>query len=102
MPGESMHDDELRRNDVKKKRTNNSNNGDFSGSLQSTPLTRDLAPRSTLRRERSWVNYRIFMHRVELRDTTDKSFLFDTTNKEYLLMLTMMTFPRDPSEDRTY
>jgi hypothetical protein len=59
-------------NDAKKKITSNSNNGDFSGSLQSTPLTRDLIPRSTIRRGRSWVNYRIFIHRVVLHDTTNK------------------------------
>jgi hypothetical protein len=75
-----------------RKRTSNSNIGDFSGSLQSTPLTRDLAPRSTLRRgRRSWVNYRIFFHHVDLRDTTNKRFLLDTTNKGLLLMLMMMT-----------
>jgi hypothetical protein len=43
-----MHDDARRHEDAKKKITSNSNIGDFSGSLQSTPLTRDLAPRSTL------------------------------------------------------
>jgi hypothetical protein len=69
--------------------------GDFSGSLQSTPLTRDLAPRSTIRRGReSWVNYRIFMLHVELHDTTNKRFLLDTTNKMFLLTLMMKNFQR--------
>jgi hypothetical protein len=36
-------------------------------------------------------NYRIFFHRVDLRNTTNKRFLLDTTNKGLLLMLTMMT-----------
>jgi hypothetical protein len=40
-----MHDVPMTR---KIKITSNSNIGDFSGSLQLTPLTRDLAPRSTL------------------------------------------------------
>jgi hypothetical protein len=97
-----MHDDAHVVMTRKRKRTNNSNIGDFSGSLQSTPLTRDLAPRSTLRWGRSWVNYRIFMIHVKLRDTTNKRFLLDTTNKECLLMSTTITFPRDPSKDRTY
>jgi hypothetical protein len=74
----------------KNKRTSKSNKGDFSGPLQSTPLTRDLAPRSTIRWGRSWVNYRIFMHHVGLHDTTNKKFLLDTTNKECLLTLTTM------------
>jgi hypothetical protein len=43
-----MHDDTRRHDDVKKQITSNSNIRDFFGSLQSTPLTRDLAPRSTL------------------------------------------------------
>jgi hypothetical protein len=64
-----MHDVTMMR-----KKTSNSNIGDFSGSLQSTPLTRDLAPISTLRRGRNWVNYRIFLRRVELPDTTNNSF----------------------------
>jgi hypothetical protein len=90
-----MHADAQRHNDAKKKRTNNSNIRDFSGSLQSTPLTRDLAPRSKIMRGRkSWVNYRIFMLHVELVDTTNKRFLLDTTNKGFLLMLTMMNFRR--------
>jgi hypothetical protein len=40
--------------------------------------------------EESWVNYRIFKHRVELCDTTNKRFLPDTTNKECLLTSTMI------------
>jgi hypothetical protein len=77
--------------DAKKKLTSNYLIGEFSGSLQSTPLTRDLAPRSTIRRGRSWVNYRIFFHHVDLHDTTNKRFLLDITNKGLLLTL-MMTF----------
>jgi hypothetical protein len=93
MQGYRMHDDAGRHDDAKNKIASNSNNGDFSGSLQSTPLTRDLAPRSTLRLgRRSGLNYRIFVLHVELRDTTNKRFLLTST----------MTFPRDPSEDRTY
>jgi hypothetical protein len=33
MQGDSMHDDARRQDDAKKKRTNNSNIGEFSGSL---------------------------------------------------------------------
>jgi hypothetical protein len=43
----------------------------------------DLAPRSTIRRGRSWVNYGIFIHHVELHDTSNKRFHLDTTNKEF-------------------
>jgi hypothetical protein len=64
-----MHDDARRQDDAKKKRMNNSNIRDFFESLHSTPLTRDLAPRSTIRRRKSWVNYRIFMHRIDPHDT---------------------------------
>jgi hypothetical protein len=84
----------MRMHDAKKKITSNSKIRDFSRSLQSTPLTRDLAPRSTLRRGRSWVNYQIFMQLVELRDTTNKRILLDTTNKGFLLTLTMMNSRR--------
>jgi hypothetical protein len=75
--------------------TSNFSIGDFSGSLQSTPLTRDLAPRSTIMRGReSWVSYRIFMLHVEFCDTTNKRFLLDTTNKMFLLTLMMKNFRR--------
>jgi hypothetical protein len=80
--------------DAKKKITSKYLIGVFSGSLQSTQLTRDLAPRSTIRRGRSWVNYQFFMHRVDLHDTTNKRFLLDTTNKGCLLMLMTMIFWR--------
>jgi hypothetical protein len=40
------------------------------------------------------LNYRIFLHRVDVVDTTNKRFLLDTTNKGFLLMLTMMNFRR--------
>jgi hypothetical protein len=91
-----MHADVQCHDDVKKKKNKHlSNIGIFFGSLQSTPLTRDLAPRSMLRRGReSWVNYQIFMLHVELCDTTNKRFLLDTTNKGCLLTLTMMIFQR--------
>jgi hypothetical protein len=36
MQGDTMHDDARRQDDAKKKRTNNSNIGDFSGSLHTT------------------------------------------------------------------
>jgi hypothetical protein len=45
-----MHEDARCHDDAKKKITSNTNIRDFPGSLQLTPLTRDLAPRSTLRR----------------------------------------------------
>jgi hypothetical protein len=85
-----MHDDARRHDDMKKKITRNSIIGDFSGSLQSTPLTRDLAPRSTIRRGRSWLNYQIFMLHLDPHDTTNKRFLLDTTNKGCLLTSTMI------------
>jgi hypothetical protein len=51
-----------------------------------------LDPRSC--RGKSWLNYRIFVHHVELVDTTNKMFLLETTNKGFLLMFTMMNFQR--------
>jgi hypothetical protein len=43
---------------------------------------------------KSWLNYRTFMCRVELVDTTNKRFLLDTTNNVFLLTPTMMNFRR--------
>jgi hypothetical protein len=43
---------------------------------------------------KSWLNYRIFLHRVDVVDTTNKWFLLDTTNKGFLLMLMMMNSKR--------
>jgi hypothetical protein len=45
-----MHDDAQHHDDAKKKITSNYLLGEFSGSLQSIQLTRDLTPRSTIRR----------------------------------------------------
>jgi hypothetical protein len=53
-------------------------------------LPRD--PRSC--REKSWLDYRIFMYHVDPVDTTNKRFLLDTTNKGFLFTLTMMNFRR--------
>jgi hypothetical protein len=39
---------------------------------------------------KSWLDYPIFMHHIELVDTTNKMFLLDTTNKGLLHMLTTM------------
>jgi hypothetical protein len=43
---------------------------------------------------KSWLNYWIFFHRVDLVDTTNKRFLHDTTNNGFLLTLAMMNFRR--------
>jgi hypothetical protein len=98
-----MHDDARRHDDAKKK-----NNKQLSNRYIFRVVTIDTTNKGsrpeihTHAGEESWLNYRIFTRHVELRDTTNKRSLLDTTNKGCLLTLTMMTFPRDPSEDRTY
>ena len=65
-----MHDDIM----IHKKKKNKQNLiGVFPGPLQSTPLTRNLAPRFHLKVRGREVNYRIFRRRVDLLDTTNKS-----------------------------
>ena len=62
---------------MQKEKPAKSNLGKNPGALQPTPLTRDLAPRSTLPSggKKSKVNYRIFTRHVDLLDTTNKRFL---------------------------
>jgi hypothetical protein len=78
----------------KRETTNKSKKGIFLGRYnrhhQQGISPRD--PRSC--RGKSWLDYRIFFHRVDLVDTTNKKFLLDTTNKGFLLTLMMKNLQR--------
>jgi hypothetical protein len=81
--------------DVKKKITSNSNNGKFFRVVTIDTTNKGSRPEIHARvGEESWLNYLIFTHHVKLRDTTNKRFLLNTTNKGLLFTLTMMTIRR--------
>jgi hypothetical protein len=77
----------------KRKRTNNSNRGFFRVVTIDT-TNKGSRPEIHDKTGRSWLDYRIFMHRVDPRDTTNKRFLLDTTNRGCLLTMTMKNFRR--------
>jgi hypothetical protein len=79
----------------KNKRTNKSNKGGIFLGRYNRHHQQGISPRDPRScRGKNWLDYRIFMHHVELVDTTNKSFLLDTTNKGFLLAFTMMNFRR--------
>jgi UDP-N-acetyl-D-mannosaminuronic acid transferase (WecB/TagA/CpsF family) len=64
-----MHDAMMTWNDTEKQAAVKNLILGFSGSLQTTPLTRNLAPRFHVNLRGSWLNYRIFLYHVDKHPT---------------------------------